>query len=89
MFKAIDSEAVSFSQCMLDYLNKKVLEHISQDAAPNDPDVELSDYSEDEGGGAASPAMKVKKRCKMKQSERDARQNKKVKGNGKGPDANQ
>ena len=93
MFKGSEAEAAAFSQRMLDYLDKKVRENIARDvkdAHMADPDIEFSDFSDNEGGsGASAPAMKVKKRYKMKQPEKDARFAKKAKGGGKGPDGSQ
>lgn len=85
MFKGTDSEAAAFSQCMLDYLSKKVLENITQDAAMNDPDVEFSDFSETEEGSTASSATKVKKKYKLKQSEGMPARAKRPKAPEKGP----
>ena len=89
-FNGSEAEAALFSQCMLQYLDKKVkekLERDSPDTAMLDPDIEFSDSTDNEvENGAASSATKVRKRYTMKQSERDARTAKKTKGGGKGAD---
>ena len=92
-FNGTEAEAAAFAQSMLHYLDKKVMGNTARDVnnvVMVDPDVEFSDFSDNEGGSSgASAAMKVKKRYTMKQSEKDIRFAKKAKGAGKGPGGSQ
>ena len=82
-FSGTSAEAEAFAQSMLVYLDKKVIQHVSRDTAMVDPDleVEFSDETDnDVESGPTASATKIRKKYKMKASERDARVLKKIKG---------
>ena len=74
-FNGSETEAILFSQCMLQYLDKKVTEKMERDTPDLvmlDPDIEFSDDTDNDiENGATASATKVRKRYKMKQSERE------------------
>ena len=61
----------------------QLVQHVSKDSAMADPDqeVEFSDFTDnDVESGATAPATRIRKKYKMRASERDARVQKKTKG---------
>ena len=70
---------------MLDYTHLKAKEIPTQDANMADPDVEFSDFTDnDVESGATASVPRVKKNYKLTQAQRDARTAKKAKAVGKG-----
>ena len=79
-FKGSPEDAATFAQCMMDYMHLRARQVPTQDTVMAEAAlVEFSDFSEGETEGAASSAVRVKKKYKMTQAQKDARLTKKTK----------
>ena len=79
-FRGNSEDAATFAQCMLDYMHLRAREVPTHDASMAEANlIEFSDFSEAETENAATSAVRVKKKYKMTQAQRDARIAKKTK----------